>query len=143
MNDDLFRPTITARTEIVVPPWRPDSIIYPAFFGGPLAATVLGLLNARRLALGRKQLLTVAAVGVTCIVARLVVTGLLDGQVAARVLGGLAGIAVWAVITATQKKTFRAYEYGDGEPASLVGPGIAAAVGCGLIENILIAVVVN
>lgn len=143
MNDDLFRPTITAPAEIVVPPWRPDSIIYPAFFGGPLAATVLGLVNARRLMLGSRQLLAVAAAGVACVVARLVLTGLLDGQVAARVLAGLAGIAVWGVITATQKKTFRVYEYGDGQPASLLGPGIAAAVGCGLAENILIAVVVN
>lgn len=143
MNDDLFQPTIGSRPVLAVPPWRPSSIVYPAFFGGPLAVTVLGVLNARRLALGRNQQLAVAAAGLAAVVARLVVTGLLGGQTGGRVLGTLFGLAVWGVVAATQKKAFRAFEYGDREPASLFGPGLAAVIGCGLLENILIAVVVD
>ncbi|WP_155371544.1 hypothetical protein [Catellatospora vulcania] len=143
MNDDLFQPTIGARPVVTERPWRPSSLVYPAFFGGPLAVTMLGVLNARRLSLGRNQQLILAGAGLAAILARLAVTGLLGGQVGARTLGTLFGLAVWGLIAATQKKAFRAYQYGDGEPASLFGPGLAAVIGCGLLENLLIAVVVD
>ena len=42
MQDELFNPTIRARDTAGKPPWRPDSIFYPAFFGGPIAAATLG-----------------------------------------------------------------------------------------------------
>ncbi|MEU8007322.1 hypothetical protein AB0B66_39695 [Catellatospora sp. NPDC049111] len=143
MNDDLFRPTITAAPVAAGdPPWRPSSIVYPAFFGGPLAVAVLGVLNARRLSLGVNQQLAVAAAGLAAVAARLAMTALL-GQTQARILGTVFGLLVWGVVSMTQKKAFRAYEYGNGEPASLFGPGLAAVIGCGLLENILIAVVVD
>ncbi|NUT35859.1 MAG: hypothetical protein HOV79_22620 [Hamadaea sp.] len=140
MNDDLFRPTIAARpTAVGEPPWRPDSIIYPAIFGGPLAATVLGTLNARRLGLGRNVQLAVIAVGLACIVARVVATSSVTGLAGGRILGSIAGAVVWGMVILTQKKAFRAYQYGGGEPSSLVGPGIGAALGCGIVEAVLIA----
>ncbi|MFC7247572.1 hypothetical protein ACFQO7_34350 [Catellatospora aurea] len=143
MNDDLFRPTITAAPVAAGdPPWRPSSIVYPAFLGGPLAVAVLGVLNARRLSLGVNQQLAVAAAGLAAVAARLALTALL-GQTQARILGTVFGLLVWGVVSMTQKKAFRAYEYGNGEPASLIGAGLAAVIGCGLLENILIAVVVD
>jgi hypothetical protein len=44
---------------------------------------------------------------------------------------------------AFQRKPFRAYTFRDAEPASLTGPGIAAAIGGGLLEIILILVLVR
>ncbi|GAA2385719.1 hypothetical protein Cme02nite_72660 [Catellatospora methionotrophica] len=142
MNDDLFQPTIGARPVLGTPPWRPSSIVYPAFFGGALAVTILGVLNARRLSLGRNQQLAVAAAGLAATAVRLAVT-VYFGTGVGRPVGVILALAVWGLVTMTQKQAFRAYEYGDGEPASLLWPGLAAAIGCGLLENILIAVVVD
>lgn len=143
MNDDLFQPTIGAKPVVATPPWRPDSIVYPAFFGGPLAATVLGLINGRRLALGNRQLLAVLAAGVAAIIGRIVATDLLSGQVGTRILGAAAGLVAWGAVAATQKRAFRAYALGGREPAGLIGPGFAAAIGCGLLEILVITLVVS
>jgi hypothetical protein len=137
MEDELFRATIEDRSRSAKPPWRPDSILYPAFFGGPVAAAVLGLINGRRLALPRLQLAAIAGAAVVAFAARLVVTASLDGGSGARLAGTGTGILVWLVVMAVQRRPFRAYSF-DGEPSSLVGPGFAAAIGCGLLEAIVI-----
>lgn len=142
MNDELFTPTIKVPPALSSPPWRPDSIVYPAFFGGPLAAMVLGLINGRRLSLGRAQLMLIAGAGVACFVARLVVTAALDASSGTRIIGAIAGVLTWLVIAALQRRPFRAFLHHDGTPASLVAPGFAAAIGLGVVEAILIFVVV-
>lgn len=143
MTDDLFRPTIEAQPVPAERPWRPGSIVYPAFFGGPLAAAVLGILNGRRLALGRTALLAIAAAGAASIVGRLVLTAALHPDRVGRLLGSVAGLLVWMVVLAAQKRPFRAYELRDGEPANLVRPGLAAAIGCGLLEITVLVLVVR
>jgi hypothetical protein len=47
------------------------------------------------------------------------------------------------VVLAVQKRPFRAYELRDGEPASLVRPGLAAAIGCGVLEAVVLVLVVG
>ncbi len=142
MHDELFRPTIHDRPPPGRPPWRPESIIYPAFFGGPLAAATLGVLNGRRLGLRTGPLLAIAGAGLAAIVARLVVTGLIDGNSGARLAGSVSGIVVWLVILAFQRRPFRGFGFSGAEPDSLIGPGFAAAIGCGLLEaTVLFALV--
>jgi hypothetical protein len=117
--------------------------VYPAFFGGPLAATVLGVLNGRRLALDRTALLGIAGAGAAAIAGRLVLTAVLHPDSVGRLLGSVGGLLVWTVVLAVQKRPFRAYELRDGEPASLVRPGLAAAIGCGVLEAVVLVLVVG
>lgn len=141
VSDELFTPTIKARPVPTKPPWRPESIVYPAFFGGPLAATVLGLINGRRLLLGSAQLWLIAATGLACFAGRLAAAMAWDSNSVGRLGGSIAGIAVWAVVNFLQRRPMRLFLHNDGEPASLIGPGIAAAIGCGLIEVLIIVAV--
>ncbi|MCI4064415.1 hypothetical protein MRQ36_18125 [Micromonospora sp. R77] len=143
MADDLFTPTITPAAYAADrrPPWRPGSLVYPAVFGGALPATVLALVNARRLRLSTGPILAVAGTGVAALVARALVTvALFDGHASgpARLVGALCGALVWGVANLTQKSAFRTWEMRGGEPASLVRAGIAAALGLGLVEALLI-----
>jgi hypothetical protein len=139
MNDDLFTPTVVRARVPKSPPWRPDSIVYPAFFGGPLAAMVLGLLNGKRLDLAARHMAVIAAAGSAAIVARFVLTAATEGDVSVRLLGSIAGALVWGTIVAVQRRPFRAFTFRDGEPARLVGPGLAAAIGCGLLEAVVLS----
>ncbi|MBM0225359.1 MULTISPECIES: hypothetical protein [Micromonospora] len=142
MADDLFTPTITpAAYAEGRPPWRPGSLVYPAVFGGALAATVLALVNARRLRLPVGAVLAIVGTGLAALVARLAITVvLLDGHTSgpARLVGALSGVLVWSVANLTQKGRFRTYEMRGGQAASLVLPGIAAALGLGIVEAVLI-----
>ena len=143
MQDDLFRPTIQERPLPGRPPWRPESIFYPAFFGGPLAAATLGVLNGRRLGLRAGPLLAIAAAGLAAFVTRIVVTSLIDGNSGARLTGTLTGIAVWLVVLGFQRRPFRAIAYGGTEPSSLFRAGFAAAIGLGFLEAFILLVLVR
>ena len=143
MPDELFSPTIQERPSAGKPPWQPESLVYPAFFGGALAAATLGVLNGRRLGLSRGQLLLIAAAGLASVVGRLVVVDHLDADQGIRFSGTVAGVLVWLVVMAFQRKPFRVFSYRGGEAAGLVGPGFAAAIGCGLLEVVLILVLVR
>lgn len=143
MQDELFSPTIEEQPAPGKPPWRPESILYPGFFGGPLAAATLGVLNGGRLALPRPQLFAIAAAGVAGFGGRLAIAAAVDGNAPVRFGAMIAGILVSLVVLAFQRKPFRAYTYRGGEPASLVGPGFAAAIGLGLLEAVLILVLVR
>jgi len=141
--DELFTPTIRERPVGGKAPWRPQSIIYPAFFGGPLAGATLGVLNGRRLGIAPAQQLIIGVAGLVGFAARATVAGLFDGNSVVRLAGNLAGVLVWLVVLAFQRRPFRAFDYADGEPASLVGPGFAAFIGCGLLEALFIYALVR
>ncbi|MCO8270182.1 hypothetical protein M1L60_06195 [Actinoplanes sp. TRM 88003] len=143
MHDDLFRPTISEQPPPGKPPWRPESIVYPAFFGGPLAAATLGLLNGRRLALPTTHLVAIGAAGVAGFGARIAVGALTDGNSALRLAGTVCGLLVWLVVLSLQRRPFRVATLRGREPARLIGPGFAAAIGCGLFEALVLAVLVR
>ncbi|GLI01906.1 hypothetical protein [Phytohabitans aurantiacus] len=143
MQDELFNPTIREQPAPGKPPWRPESILYPAFFGGPLAAAALGLLNGGRLALPAPHLVAIGAAGLVGFGARLAIAASVEGNAPVRYGAVIAGILVSLVVLAFQRKPFRAYTYRGGEPASLVAPGIGAAIGFGVLEAILILVLVR
>lgn len=145
MADDLFRPTVTA-PPTTNPPWRVYSMIYPAFFGGALTATVLGLLNGRRLALTGRHLAAIGGAGVLVVATRFAVGIATGGRwfgVPAEFFSAAAGLLVWFVISKLQMQPFRAFELRGGDPAPLWWPGLAAVVGLGFLENLAINLAVN
>ncbi|MEH1097741.1 hypothetical protein [Micromonospora sp. CPCC 205561] len=145
MADDLFTPTISpAADEARRPPWRPQSLIFPALLGGPAAVTVLALLNGRRLGVSHRAYLAVLGTGLAGLAARLAMTLAISGDGSnrpVRLAGALAGGLVWLVAAATQKRRFRAYELRGGEPASLWLPGLGAVLVIGFVEALLIFLV--
>jgi len=138
MQDDLFRPTIHQEPGTGRAPWRPDSIYYPAFFGGPLAAATLGLINGRRLRLGTGPMLAVAAAGVLCFGGRLALSAAVGGSSSLRLAGSVFGVLTALVVATVERRPYRAFTYRGGKPASLIGPGLAAVIGCGLVEAFVI-----
>jgi hypothetical protein len=142
--DELFTPTIRERPAGRRAPWRPQSIFYPAFFGGPLAAATLGVLNGRRLALPTGQLLTIGAAGLAAFAARIAAALFVFGEDSSiRLTGTVMGLVVWLVVLAFQRRPFRAFVYGDGKPAGLTKAGFLAFLGCGLFEAIVIYALVR
>lgn len=139
MTDELFTPTIRTPTAPATPPWRPESIVYPAFFGGALAATVLGAINARRLSLGWRPVLTIVAAGLAFFAGRVVFAATVGGSTG-RLGGIVAGLLTWGVVNAVQRKPFRAYLQNDWQPANLVGPGVLAVI-CSLTVEVLVVAV--
>ncbi|MER7330105.1 MULTISPECIES: hypothetical protein [unclassified Micromonospora] len=146
MADDLFTPTIApAAYETRRPPWRPQSLIFPAAFGGPTAVTVLALVNGSRLGLSRRANLAVLGAGLAGLAARVAVTlgFFADGSDRpSRLIGALSGALVWLAASATQKRPFRAYELRGGKPASLWLPGVGAVLLLGFAEAALILLLV-
>jgi hypothetical protein len=143
MQDELFRPTIQDGPPAGRSPWRPESIAYPAFFGGPLCAALLGVLNGRRLGLPGRRLVVPALAGLAGFGARCAVTALADDNSVIRLAGSVTGILVWAAVLAVERGPFRVHQLRGVEPASLVGAGFAAAVGCGLVEVALLLALVR
>jgi hypothetical protein len=138
MHDELFRPTVREQPTPGKPPWRPESIVYPAFFGGPLAGALLGVLNGRRLGLAGWQLAVIGAAGLAGFGGRLALSAAVEGSSAVRLAGNVAGALVWLVVLAFQRRPFRAFTLRGTEPASLVGPGWAALLAGGALELIVI-----
>jgi hypothetical protein len=141
MRDELFQPTIQERAEPGRPPWRPEMILYPAFFGGPLAGATLGVLNGRRLGLPAERLLLIASAGLIAFVSRIAIAATVAGTAPARLGGVVGGVLVWLVVVLLQRREFRTYTYRGGEPVSLFRAGVAAAVGLGFFEIVVLALV--
>ena len=141
MNDDLFTPTVTDKASDLARPWRVDSLLFPGFFGGPLAATVLGVINGRRLGVGTRAQAAVVATGLLAIVGRLVVITAVGEFTGVRVVIALAGVTVWGAILLTQRRAFRGFQLTGGEPARLLWPGLAAAIGGFVVEALLLVAV--
>ncbi|MBU2664993.1 hypothetical protein KOI35_15930 [Actinoplanes bogorensis] len=143
MNDELFSPTIRDQAPPGRSPWRPESIVYPAFFGGPLAAATLGLLNGRRLGLPAGQMLIIAAAGVAGFAIRIGVVAAFDSTSNLRLVGIVTGILVWLVVLLFQRGRFRVAMLRGGKPARLILPGLLAAVGFAVIEAMVLVTVSN
>lgn len=143
-EDDLLKPTIIETAAPTERPWRVDSLVYPAFFGGPIAVTFLSALNARRLGIdGRKVALIVAAGAAALTAQLLVIAFFLQGTASSgqRFSFTLAGLLVYLVVWLVQRRPFRIFMLRGGEPANLWGPAIATVIGSVIIQFILIAIV--
>lgn len=145
-EDDLLKPTITETAVPTERPWRVDSLVYPAFFGGPIAVTFLSALNARRLGLdGRKVALILAAGAASLTAQLLVIAFFLQGTSSSgqRFSFTVAGLLVYLVAWFVQRRPFRIFMLRGGEPANLWGPGIATVIGSVILQFILIAIVTS
>jgi len=146
MSDELLRPTIGADIDLSTRPWRLMSQAYVAFFGGVIATTVIATVNARRLgvpASGRRLILLAGGIGLVLAAISLVLltdelTASSGTRVAIRVIAVLTCLAQLRI----QQPMDRAFQLRGTEYKSLWGPGIAAVIGCGLLEVLLLALVV-
>jgi hypothetical protein len=145
MPDELLRPTIGAGVDLSVRPWRLMSQTYVAFFGGVISATVIAFLNARRLGVApdkRRLILLIGGIGLllAAAVMALLTTGSTTSsgvQVAIRAVA----VAACLIQLRLQRPMDRAFQLRGGDYGSLWGPGLAAVIGGGLIEAVLLAIV--
>lgn len=138
MSEGLLRPTIE-RMPDTRPPWRLSSQLFVAFFGGALAATVIGTLNAARLGVAPGKRRLIVAIGVLAIVAELTIVVLVPRTLddsAVRLIMRAFALAAYAAHARLQRSHDRAFTLRGGEHSSLWGPGLAAVFGCGVVEGI-------
>ncbi|WP_055590168.1 hypothetical protein [Peterkaempfera griseoplana] len=139
-TDPLLQPTLQ-QTGRGPAPWRLSSQGYVAFFGGSLAGTAVAVANALRLGLPRRTVLGVAAIGA----AGLAATAALALVVGGAELGLLRLVPVAAYLgqARLQRDRNRAFVLRGGRHASLLGVGIAAVLGLGLLEVVAIDAMVE
>lgn len=142
-DDALFTPSIRNERLPDPAPYRVGSTFYVGFFGGPIAATIVAVANAGRLGVQPQVRRNVALVGVIGLVATLVAGGALAGQesesgltrLAVRILGIVTALVQARLLTPRER-----YWQGRGvQPSSLWALGIAAVVGGGITNAVLIA----
>jgi hypothetical protein len=142
MADELLRPTIVANVDLSVRPWRLMSQAYVAFFGGVIAVTVIAWLNARRLGVGAARQRLILGVGAISLVVSAAVVVLMTGDDAdsgLRVVTRVVAVLCCLVQLRLQRPMDRAFQLRGTDYKSLWGPGIAAVIGLGLLELLLLA----
>ena len=138
MSQDLFVPTVVPPVVRERPPWDISGLLYPAAFGGALAGTVLGLINGYRLGVGAGRQAVVCLAGAAAIALRIALLVALHGrhyELLAALNAG-AGMFAWYAVRRVQLRAGRAFLLRGGETASLLLPGLVAALGCGLVEGV-------
>ena len=141
MSDDLFTPTVRERPVSGKRPWRPESIFYAAFFGGPLTAGVLGVINGRRLGLPASKNLLIALAAVAGFGGWILAASLAEANNVVRLAGSITGSLAWLAVIAFQRRPFRAFEYADGVPSRLLLPGLLTAIALAFLQAAIILVV--
>jgi len=164
MPDSVLPTVITVARRAEAPPWRVGSLAVPALFGGPLAVTLLGLVNGRRLRATPAAQLAVAAAGLVALLAQIVIgvaagrfwLGMLSLAQSAEsvaawlalaglqcLVGATAGMATWLAVTAFQHWPCHAYEQRGGEPGRLLLPGLGVVLGVVLVEAVAVYLAVQ
>ena len=148
-NGELLTPTLTEhRPRDWAPrlPWRLESQVYPAILGGPLAATLVAVANARRLRMERRLVVLMTMVGLVAASAGIAAAALIDGD-ATRLLLGAAGLAAYGVFFTLQRSpdrvhsAFSPHDDPGADYAPFLLPGVAAIVVSWLMQGaILVAV---
>ena len=142
MPDELLRPTIGAGVDMSVRPWRLMSQTYVAFFGGVIASTVIAFLNARRLGVDAAKRRLILLAGVVGLAAVVVVFMLLpgDGDATSGLRVGTRVVAVLCCLAQLrlQRPMDRAFQLRGTDYGSLWIPGIAATIGGGVVEVLVL-----
>jgi len=144
-DDDLLRPSVArGGSRPVGPPYAVDSQGYVAFFGGAVGGALVGVINARRLDLGRARTAAIAAIGVAGL-ALSVGLGLALGDTTAEGIriGRIVGVVLFLVgFRPLQNPAYRRYHFfdhaGRGD-ASLLGPGFGAVVTGLVVEAVALS----
>jgi hypothetical protein len=87
--------------------------------------------------------MAVVATGLLAIIGRIAIIAAYGQFTGSRIVSALAGLAVWGAILVTQRRAFRGFQLTGGEPASLVWPGLAAAIGGFVVEAHLLVTVLG
>jgi hypothetical protein len=140
-DDELFAPALAGVVDELPEegdrPWHLGSQLYVGFFGGPLAAAAIAWLNAERLGVTQKGRLAIAAAGVAGLAGAIVAAVLVGGD-SIRLFLAPTGLAAAAAARPVQAKADRRYAFRHGKYDSLWGPGLAAVVGLGLLQGLLL-----
>lgn len=140
-DDELFSPTIRNEPLPRPAPYRVGSNVYVGFFGGPVAASLVAAVNARRLSVRSEARRNVLLVGLVFVVLTLVVAFVVPADANARAVRlpvQLLG-AVCAVVQSRFLVSRERYWQGRGvTPASLWGFGFVAVLGAGVVNALLI-----
>ncbi|MEU4294190.1 hypothetical protein AB0E63_38730 [Kribbella sp. NPDC026596] len=146
MSDELLRPTIAAAARSTARPWRLLYLGYVAVLGGILPATWLSFVNSRRLGVSPARRLLIVVIGLTGLVAEILVAGWLfggdDGQALARLtpVRVIAALA-YLVQMRLQLPMERAFQLRGGEHATRFGAGHIVLIGVGVMVEVLIVLV--
>jgi hypothetical protein len=144
-HDDLLQPTLSADLDVrnYRRLFRPQSILWPAFFGGPVAGGILFGLNYARM--GRRDLASrcwVGGVAVALVLAFVIGwyitepalreaavdrTRKPDTSLTRIAFAGIS-VAIGWFIAKHQNPRFDAWEGGRNEPAKLLFPGLLAVL---------------
>ena len=141
----LLEPTLAAhvpRTGVDPRPWRVGSQIYVGILGGPIAVTIIALLNALRLRMPSRALALIGAVGVAAIALAVLLVSVLPEE--ARIGAQITGAAAAGLFYLLQRRHDRVYfafsdEDDDLAYDSLWGPGVGAVI-AGIVVMSAIAV---
>ena len=154
-RDELLQPTLQDYVAPTEAPWRLDSQFFVGFFGGPLALGGIAYVNSQRLGMPRSRRRAVVWTVAGALLAEVVALVLLDvtgalagledeGTQPLRLINQAAGVLAYPFVRRAQRSADRVYRlsHEDEDYASLLGPGILAAVVGGLIGlGVVLAVV--
>lgn len=144
MQDDLLRPSIDKDIDLSVRPWRLVSQTYVAFFGGVIATTVIAYLNAGRLGVDAAKRRLILVTGAVSLVLAAVVFALVGEEgvtSGVRVAVRVVAVVCCLVQLRLQRPMDRAFQLRGTEYGSLWGAGIAAVIGGGLVEAVILVIV--
>lgn len=150
MSDDLLQPSIGKMVSAPRKmPWRVQSQLWVAFFGGIAAVTTIAILNARRLGLDRRKQWLMAGAGAVALGVLLALwlrqppaptfIDFARGSRELRLIGRVIAVVLFLLHALLQKPADAHYRvFAKGDYASLWGPGIAATFLIGSLQSLLI-----
>ena len=129
-------------------PWSVGSQVWVAFFGGIFAVTAIAYLNGRRLGLPPSRQRMILLCGSVSFLSLCALAyglaawfGVADTQ-AIRLSGRGVALLTFLAAAALQKSAARTYSFYNGEEtASLWKAGIAATLGLGFLQGIVLGIV--
>lgn len=152
--DDLLAPTLGNEQQPPAKsknkPWQPQSMFYVAFFGGALAYAVIAIINGRRIGLSKSYINLIVLLCFVGLVASFFMHSVFpvidsnfvfhrENRLAIKFGDRVIGVVLSLICASFINEANRIYQYRYNTGyESLVGPGIAATVGLGSLQLVLI-----
>ena len=152
VKGDLLTPTLTQhrpRDWSQRLPWQLGSQVFVGFLGGPVAVTIIAVLNGARLRMPPPRLALMAAIGVAGTIAGVLAAGLIDAGTAPRLLVQVAGVVTYGPLYLLQRSpdrvhsTFSPHPDPDDDYGSLWAPGFAAVIAGWVVQFALVGLVMS